>query len=324
MTDARASPASGRGRRRRVRALLELPRRSRRCSCANGEIVDGVNVENASYPLGVCAERAALSRAVADRGEAGRHRGDRDHRLAVRRLPAVDARVRARPGRLPRTRARLVTRTPDRAPPGLLRAVRSRLRRGRRPPERRQVDARERALRRQGRDRLGQAPDDAAADLRRRERARATQLVLVDLPGFQRPRDPLTERMQRTVDDVAHGRGRRPLRPRRGRADRRAATASSPSGSSAAPRPSCRPEQGRPRSKPGRIAAQIAQAAGLGDFHALHPRERAHRRRRGRAARRAGRAPPGRARRTSRTARSPTCPLEDADRRARPRAGART
>ena len=26
------------------------------------------------------------------------------------------------------------------------------------------------------------------------------QLVLVDLPGFQRPLDPLTERMQRTVD----------------------------------------------------------------------------------------------------------------------------
>ncbi len=26
------------------------------------------------------------------------------------------------------------------------------------------------------------------------------QLVLIDLPGFQRPRDPLTERMQRTVD----------------------------------------------------------------------------------------------------------------------------
>jgi GTPase len=27
------------------------------------------------------------------------------------------------------------------------------------------------------------------------------QLALVDLPGFQRPRDPLTERMQRTVDE---------------------------------------------------------------------------------------------------------------------------
>ena len=26
------------------------------------------------------------------------------------------------------------------------------------------------------------------------------QLVLADLPGFQRPRDALTERMQRTVD----------------------------------------------------------------------------------------------------------------------------
>jgi GTP-binding protein Era len=53
------------------------------------------------------------------------------------------------------------------------------------------------------------------------------QLVLVDLPGFQRPRDPLTARMQRTVDDAledvdgflfvlsaieAIGRGEHPLR----------------------------------------------------------------------------------------------------------------
>jgi GTP-binding protein Era len=29
------------------------------------------------------------------------------------------------------------------------------------------------------------------------------QLVLADLPGFQRPRDPLTERMQKTVDASA-------------------------------------------------------------------------------------------------------------------------
>ncbi len=32
----------------------------------DGRVVEGVNVENAAYPLGVCAERAALSRAVSE------------------------------------------------------------------------------------------------------------------------------------------------------------------------------------------------------------------------------------------------------------------
>jgi cytidine deaminase len=32
----------------------------------DGRVVTGVNVENAAYPLGVCAERCALSRAAAE------------------------------------------------------------------------------------------------------------------------------------------------------------------------------------------------------------------------------------------------------------------
>jgi cytidine deaminase len=32
----------------------------------DGKVVEGVNVENAAYPLGVCAERTALARAIAE------------------------------------------------------------------------------------------------------------------------------------------------------------------------------------------------------------------------------------------------------------------
>jgi cytidine deaminase len=36
-----------------------------------GAVVLGVNVENAAYPLGICAERAALARAIAEGHEPG-------------------------------------------------------------------------------------------------------------------------------------------------------------------------------------------------------------------------------------------------------------
>jgi GTPase len=95
------------------------------------------------------------------------------------------------------------------------------------------------------------------------------QLVLVDLPGFQRPRDPLTERMQRTVDgslevdaflfvlaaDERIGAGDRFVAERVFRAGPPVVVALNKVD----------------RLKPDRIARQIETVAALGDFHALHP-----------------------------------------------------
>jgi cytidine deaminase len=37
----------------------------------DGTLVDGVNVENAAYPLGVCAERTAIAKAASDGARPG-------------------------------------------------------------------------------------------------------------------------------------------------------------------------------------------------------------------------------------------------------------
>jgi GTP-binding protein Era len=96
------------------------------------------------------------------------------------------------------------------------------------------------------------------------------QLVLVDLPGFQRPQDALTERMQRTVDqslaDVDAVVFVLSARERIGAGDRFIAERVF-----ALDAPVVIALNKVDRLKPGHIAEQMARAAKLGDFHALHP-----------------------------------------------------
>ena len=96
------------------------------------------------------------------------------------------------------------------------------------------------------------------------------QLVLVDMPGFQRPRDALTERMQRTVDrsfdDVDAVLLVVDCRDRIGAGDRFVA-----SRVFALDVPVVIAVNKVDRLKPGHIASQMATAAALGAFLALHP-----------------------------------------------------
>jgi GTPase len=96
------------------------------------------------------------------------------------------------------------------------------------------------------------------------------QLVLADLPGFQRPRDALTERMQRTVDgafeEVEGVLFVLSARERIGAGDRFIAGRVFSLGV-----PVVIALNKVDRLKPGHIAAQMQAAAELGDFHALHP-----------------------------------------------------
>lgn len=96
------------------------------------------------------------------------------------------------------------------------------------------------------------------------------QLVLVDLPGFQKPRDRLTERMQRTVDSALEDVDAFLLvlaaDERLGGGDRFVAE-----------RVFSRNEpvvialSKVDRLRPADIAARIEESAELGDFHSLHP-----------------------------------------------------
>ncbi|HEU4972355.1 MAG TPA: GTPase Era [Gaiellaceae bacterium] len=96
------------------------------------------------------------------------------------------------------------------------------------------------------------------------------QLVLVDLPGFQRPMDPLTERMQETVDtsfeDVDAVLLVVSARDRIGAGDRFVARRVFSLGV-----PVIIAVNKIDRLKHGHVASQMKEAAKLGDFHALHP-----------------------------------------------------
>jgi GTP-binding protein Era len=96
------------------------------------------------------------------------------------------------------------------------------------------------------------------------------QLILTDLPGFQRPLDPLTERMQRSVDqafeDVDVVLFVLDARERIGAGDRFVAGRVFSLGV-----PVVIALNKVDRLKPAHIAQQMKTAADLGDFHALHP-----------------------------------------------------
>ena len=79
----------------------------------DGRIFEGVNVENASYPLGICAERAAVARAVGE----GCRPGDLEE-IAITASPCGGCRQWLHEFGLDRvifrkTGGEVVTRTPD-------------------------------------------------------------------------------------------------------------------------------------------------------------------------------------------------------------------
>jgi len=97
------------------------------------------------------------------------------------------------------------------------------------------------------------------------------QLVLVDLPGWQKPIDPLTERMQSRVEEtIAEDLDVVVLvlnaRERIGAGDRYVSRRVFELGA-----PVVIALNKVDRLKPGHIAEQMRNAAALGDFHALHP-----------------------------------------------------
>ena len=134
----------------------------------DGRVVTGVNVENASYPVGICAERCAIGRAVVDGAKPGDFEaiGSRRHRAARAVSGCTSSGSTGSPSCTKESSSSAGRTSSCRTPS----SCEKRLRRGGGPPQRRQVDARQCARGREGRDRLRQATDHKTSDRRCRER----------------------------------------------------------------------------------------------------------------------------------------------------------
>ena len=264
----RAPTRSPRARTRRTRASSS----GARCSARDGRVFEGVNVENAAYPLGVCAERTAFSA----RDAAGYRPGDFDA-IGITASPCGGCRQwlpscgssgscfrsgdgefvddARRPSSCPDT-FELCVKSGFVAVAGRPNVGKSTL-----------VNA---LARREGRDHLDGAAHDAAPHLRGRERRRLAARARrpAGLPA---------------ADGRAHrahaGDGRRVVRGRRRGPPRRlgAATGSARATASSRERvfalgvPVVIAVNKIDRLKHGHVASQMKAAATLGDFHALHP-----------------------------------------------------
>ena len=246
--------------------------------CRDGRVVEGVNVENAAYPLGVCAERTTFSRAVAE----GYRPGDFTV-AAITASPCGGCRQWLAEMQVERVLfrngGRIVEMTPDELLPEQFESSNLPA------PQAGSMKAGLVAV--AGRPNVGKSTlvnaltgekvaitSTVPNTTRRRIFGVANgddwQLVLVDLPGFQRPMDALTERMQETVDgsfeDVDVVLLVLSARDRIGAGDRFVARRVFSLGV-----PVVIALNKIDRLKHGHVASQMKVAAGLGDFHALHP-----------------------------------------------------
>ena len=238
----------------------------------DGRVIEGVNVENAAYPLGVCAERTAFSRAVAE----GHRPGDFEV-AAITASPCGGCRqwlLEMGVDRVVfRNGGRVLTMTPAELLPESFDSS--------------DLDVKSGFVAVAGRPNVGKStlvnalcgekiaitstvPNTTRRRLFGVAHGDDYQLALVDLPGFQRPMDALTERMQQTVDasfdDVDAVLLVVDARARIGAGDRFVARRVF-----GIDKPVIIALNKVDRLKPAHIAMQMKAAATLGDFHALHP-----------------------------------------------------